>query len=56
MESHRRLNPSTGGFQSRKLPQKEFDKQPHLNSPPLPQSESYPVSLGKKEVFFCLKS
>jgi hypothetical protein len=47
IDTSRRLNPSTGGSQSSKIPQTEFESKPYLEYAPLPKSQSDPVSLGK---------
>ena len=48
IEVSSKLNPSTGGSQSSKIPQTEFEKQPYLDNNPLPKSQSDPTSLGEK--------
>ena len=45
----KKLNPSTGQSQSSKVPQTEFEKQPYLDNPPLPKSQSDATSLGKNK-------
>ena len=43
------ISNNSGGSQSSKLPQTEFEKQPYSDNAPLPKSQSDPTSLGKKD-------